>query len=457
MTNASRSPAPTPDTAPTVRRAAGISLFTATCLVVANMIGTGVFTSLGFQVGSLPSGFPILLLWVVGGVSALCGALAYGELASTLPRSGGEYHFLSVIFHPAVGFLAGWVSISAGFAAPIALAAMAFGRYGHAVFPALAPLPLSLGVVALVTTIHLGGVGFGSIFQNAATVLKVTLVGVLIAAGVVFANPQPLSFFPVPGDAALVASAPFAVSLVYVMYAYSGWNAAIYIVGEIRRPERNVPLAIALGTVLVTVLYVAVNAVFLRTTPLAAIQALEHKEDVAYVAAQAIFGAAGARRMAGLICVGLISSISAMTWVGPRVALTMGEDFRALRWLARTTRAGVPAVALLVQGAIVVALLWGQSFSAVLTYTQFSLTLCSFLAVLGVIILRVRRPELRRPAPMWGYPVTPLLFLAVNGWMLVHILRSNPRESLAGFGTLLLGLAIFFGSRPRAGHAAEGR
>jgi APA family basic amino acid/polyamine antiporter len=190
------------------------------------MIGTGVFTSLGFQVSGLPSGFSLLLLWVIGGVCALCGALAYGELAAALPRSGGEYHFLSEIFDPAIGFVAGWASASAGFAAPVALSAIAFGHYSQGFFSGASPLVLSLAVVGIVTVVHLCSVRTGSAFQNVFTWVKVSLILVFIVAGCALCPAQPISFVPHPGDVGLIFSAPFAVSLVYVMYSYSGWNAS---------------------------------------------------------------------------------------------------------------------------------------------------------------------------------------------------------------------------------------
>ena len=437
---------------PTAAVPRSISLLTATCLVVANMIGTGIFTSLGFQVGDLPSGFTILALWLLGGICALCGALSYAELAAALPRSGGEYHFLSAVYHPAVGFLAGWISVTVGFAAPVALAAMAFGKYFSHAAPGAPPLAMSLAVVVLVTAVHLRGAGLGSLFQNVATALKVLLILALIGAGLAAADTQPVSFLPAARDAALITSPPFAVSLIFVMYAYSGWNASAYIVGEIRDPSRNVPRSLALGTLIVIALYLALNAVFLHTAP---IDELRGKIEVGHIAATHIFGPAGGRIMAGLICAGLVSSISAMTWVGPRVTMAMGEDCGALRFLGRKTRAGVPAVALLAQGCVVVGLLLTATFEAVLTYLQFSLTCCSFLTVLGVIVLRVRRPELPRPYRTWGYPVTPLIFLGVSAWMMWHLLRSHPMESLAGAGTMLLGLLIYFLSPTR--HAGVAR
>jgi APA family basic amino acid/polyamine antiporter len=410
------------------------------------MVGTGVFTSLGYQVGPLPSPFAILSLWLLGGVCAFCGALAYGELAAALPRSGGEYHLLSVIFHPVVGFLAGWISITVGFAAPVALAAMAFGSYFQGAVPGANPLVLSLALVAIVTAVHLCGTSIGSRFQNVATMLKVALIVVFIIAGATMANPQPVSFLPRSGDGALLLSPEFAVSLVYVMYAYTGWNATVYIVAEVRDPGRTVPLSVALGTAFVTLLYLLLNGIFLYAAPMAE---LAGKQEVAHVAATHIFGSAGGRVMSGLICGGLVASVSAMTWIGPRVSFTMGEDWPALRPLARRTGGGIPAVATLFQSTIVAVLLCTATFQTVLTYIQFSLTLCSFLTVLGVYVLRVRRPDLPRPCRAWGYPVTPFIFLAVSLWMLWHILRSSPYESLAGLGTILLGLVVYLLSPAR--------
>jgi len=231
---------------------------------------------------------------------------------------------------------------------------------------------------------------------------------------------------------------------VYVMYAYAGWNASTYIVGEVREPGRTVPLSVALGTGLVALLYLGLNAVFLHVAPLADLQG---QLDVGHVAANHIFGAAGGRVMAGLICIGLISAISAMTWVGPRVAMSMGEDHRALRWLGRKNARGVPSAAIAAQLVIVIALLLRPSFEKLLTYVQFSLTLCSLLTVCGVFVLRWREPGLPRPYRTWGYPMTPLIFVTISAWMLIHIARSNPRESLWGLATMALGLVIYFFSR----------
>jgi basic amino acid/polyamine antiporter, APA family len=417
-----------------------VTMLTATALAVADMIGIGVFTSLGFQLPDIPSGFSILMLWIIGGVVALSGALAYAELSTELPRSGGEYVFLSRIYHPAVGFLAGWVSATVGFAAPVALAAMAFGEYFQGVVPSAPPLLLGLAAAWLVTLVHLSGVRHGSTFQNVSTLIKVALILAFIVAGFATSTPQPVSFLPTTQDLDYIASAPFAVSLVFVMYSYSGWNAATYIAGEVRDPQRTLPLAIVSATLIVSVLYVALNAVFLYTTPASE---LAGQLNVAQIAGRHIFGATGADVVALLICVGLISSISAMMWIGPRVTMAMGEDFPALGIFSRKSDGGVPVPALLFQLAVVTVLLLTQSFEAVLEFIQFSLTLCSFLAVLGVIVLRVTQPNLKRPYRMWGYPVTPFIFLAVTAIMLFYLMIERPAQSLASLALLLSGLAVY--------------
>src|ERR1700742_4186648 len=227
-----------------------VSVLVATAIVVADMIGVGVFTSLGFQVKDIPSGFAILLLWTVGGLVALCGVFSYSELGAMFPRSSGEYNFLTRAFHPAFGFLAGWVSATVGFAAPVALAAMAFGEYGKSVLPGAPPLALAIGVVWLVSIVQLTGVRHSSTFQLISTVLKVVLIVAFLVAGLVIGTPQPISFAPQASDLAHVTSAPFAIGLVFVMYSFSGWNAATYIIGEMRLPQQNLPRALLAGALI---------------------------------------------------------------------------------------------------------------------------------------------------------------------------------------------------------------
>ena len=422
------------------RRAPTVTLTTATSIVIANMVGTGIFTSLGFQVADLPSAFVIMVLWILGGVVALGGALSYAELAAALPRSGGEYHFLSRIFHPALGFMAGWTSATVGFAAPVALSAMAFGTYAKGLAPGVSPLALSLLLVWGISAVHFTGQRRGSTFQNWFTFLKVLLIVAFIVAGFLV-HATPVSFFPAPHDWHLMLGGPFAIALVYVMYSYSGWNASSYIVNEIRDPERNVPRSLVLGTLAVTVLYAALNAAFLRTTPM---HAMAGQLEVGLISGRQIFGTAGGQAVAGLICLGLISSVSSMTWIGPRVTVAMGEDLPGLAPLAIQTKNGTPRVAICVQTVIATVLLLTGKFEDVLDYVQMALILFSALTVLGVIVLRIREPDLPRPYRTWGYPVTPILFLLVSGIIIFFLLKTNPWRSLAGLGTVLAGLIVYF-------------
>ena len=417
-----------------------VTTVAATAIVVADMVGVGVFTSLGFQVKDIASGFSLLLLWLVGGIVALCGAFCYAELASMFPRSSGEYNFLTRSYHPAIGFLAGWLSATVGFAAPVALAAMAFGEYGKAILPGVPPLVLGLVLIWVVSAVHLRGTRHGSAFQVASTVMKLALIVAFIAAGFLVGDAQPISFAPSAVDPSLIVSAPFAISLVFVMYSYSGWNAATYIVGELKDPHYTLPRALFFGTGIVVLLYIALNAVFLYTTPASE---LAGQVDVALVAGTHIFGEQGGRVVGALICLGLIPTVSAMMWIGPRVTMAMGEDAPMLRLLSQRSANGTPRIAILVQCATASVLLFTRSFEAVLDFIQFSLTFCSFLTVLGVIKLRITRPDLPRPYRTWGYPVTPVVFLCVTGFMMYYLVTVRPLQSLAGFLMMLAGLVLY--------------
>jgi basic amino acid/polyamine antiporter, APA family len=425
-----------------------IGFVTACSIVIANIIGTGIFTSLGFQLTGIQSGFALLMLWIVGGIAALCGALCYGELTAALPRSGGEYHFLSQIYHPSLGFMAGFISGTVGFAAPIALAAIAFGKYMNGVLGFGSPVLLSFAVVWVVSLFHMKNLKIGSTFQNFFTMVKLLLIGAFITAGFFVQAKQPFIFLPEPGDVSTIFGAPFAVALVYVMYSYSGWNAAAYIAGEIKRPEKNVPRSLLAGTGVVIMIYVLVNAVFLATTPAGE---LKGKLEVALIAGKHIFGANGGRIAGAVICLGLVAAISSMTWIGPRVSMSMGEDHWLLRWLGRKNTQGIPTNSIVLQLLFINLLLLTRSFQSIVQYTQFSLLLCSLLTVLGLITLRATRPEIRRPYRVPAYPLPPVVFSIITIWMMIYLLVWKTTESLAGLATALAGLLLYFcaGNRRR--------
>jgi len=420
------------------------SVVTATALVVGSMIGTGVFTSLGFQVAEIRSGFVLILIWVIGGIIALCGAFSYAELSAALPRSGGEYHLLRRAFHPALGFLSGWISVTVGFAAPATLAAIAFGEYFSKAFPELNANGLAAGVILVSGAVYVARIEVGSGFLNLFTLVKLCLLAVFVAAGFTLATSQPVLFVPRSGDPRLVLSGSFAVSLVYVMYAYSGWNASTYIVNDLKNPQRTVPISLLMGTLLVTVLYVTANAAFLLSTPM---DELSGKIDVGMISATKLFGATGGRWMAIAISIGLVSTVAAMTWSGPRVMQMMGEDYPVLSVFARTSRHGIPYVAVVWQTAIALVLLATSSFEVIMVYIQFVLILMSLLTVSAVFWLRCKEPELPRPYHTWGYPITPLIFCAFSIYMLIYVFCERPKESLLGFATIIVGGVLYLAIR----------
>ena len=423
-----------------------VGLWSCVALAMANMIGTGVFASMGFQVEVLPSPFLIVVLWFLGGLIALCGALSYAELAAALPRSGGEYNFLTRIYHPAVGFMGGFVSVMVGFAAPIAAASMISGAYLAAALPGVPAYGASFVVALGLAAMHALTVSASGRFQVVITALKIGLIVAFLVLGIWKGREPEQGWGPRTGDWSAMLSAPFAISLMYVMYSYTGWNAAAYIMNEVRRPEWTVPRALLVATVLVTFLYVGLNAVFLASAPMSSFVG---KPEVGEIAARHLIGEAGGRIMAGLIGFGLVSAISAMTWAGPRVAQTIGQDFPTLGFLARTTAGGVPRRALALQTSIVVILLATGTFETIIAYAFVAILTCSFLAVLGVFVLRVRRPDLPRPFRCWGYPLTPAVFLLLNGFTLIHTFREKPLESLAGLATLAVGIGLYFVARGR--------
>lgn len=419
---------------------------TVTAVVIANMVGTGVFTSLGFQLLDIRSGFVLLMLWAVGGIAALCGAMTYAELGAALPRSGGEYNFLTRIYHPAAGFVSGWVSATIGFAGPTALAAMTFAAYALTVLPGEQSVwmekLLAVALLVVLTVVHATNRRNSGGVQLVFTILKVGIIILFCIAAISLVDtPQPVNFLPVAGDGTLLTSSAFAVSLIYVSFAYTGWNAATYLSSELENPQGTLPWILVSGTLTVMLLYIALNFAFLYTAPM---DAMVGEVEVGYIAAEAAFGDVGGRFTGLILAVLLISTVSAMTIAGPRVIQVIGEDFPSLHFLGKLNRHGVPAIAIYLQSGIALLFIVSSTFESILVFAGFTLALNSFATVFGIFVLRWRQPDLPRPYRTFLYPLPPLIYLTLTGWTLWFVLLSRPVEGLFGLGIISAGLIFYF-------------
>jgi APA family basic amino acid/polyamine antiporter len=415
-----------------------ISVTAATALVVANMIGAGIFTTTGFLSQRLGSPWLVLGVWVVGGVLALCGATVYAELGAMMPRVGGEYVYLSRGLHPSVGFLSGWVSLLVGFSAPVALSAHAFGAYIHAVEPAV-PVKLAGGVlIVAVTALHAADVVWGARAQTLLTIYKVALIAVFAVAAFTVGSGDWRHLDMTFGDP---GGRDLAIALVIVSSAYLGWNAAAYVAGELRDPRRALPRALLGGTALVVVLYLALNLALFYAAPAAELAGAP--EAVGHVAALALFGTAAGDAFSLLIGLALVSSVSAMAMAGPRVYVAMAEDGLFFRGMARRNRTGAPWVSVAVQGALALAMLATSTFLDLLTYVGFTLSGFSALAIVAAFALRWREPDAPRPYRAFAWPLSGALFLALSAWMVTLAIVDRPAVALAGGATLAAGGAAY--------------
>jgi APA family basic amino acid/polyamine antiporter len=420
----------------------------ALALVVSSMVGTGVFTTTGFMLEELSSGWIVLGVWVLAGLLALAGAAVYAELGAMMPRAGGEYVYLTRAFHPAVGFLSGWVALIVGFAAPTAAGALAFGGYLHGLLPDVPARAAALVLVVLVTALHAREVRRAGAVQAAFTGLVVLVILAFLAAAL---RAPALDWSRLDGGAAHATThggaGALALALVYTAYAYFGWNAAAYVAGELREPDRTLPRALVGGAALVTILYVALNAVFIASAPRAA---LAGQVEVGHVAARALFGPQGGTVLSALIALALAGSVSALSMTGPRVVHAMASDGAFFAGLARTNARGAPTPAVLLQGALALVGVLTAAFEPLLVYAGFTLTLSAGATVAGAFVLRRREPDAPRPHRARAWPWSGVCFLALALFMIGLAVRERPLESLAGVGTLVVGGAAWVAWRRRA-------
>jgi basic amino acid/polyamine antiporter, APA family len=413
-----------------------LTLVPASATVIGSMIGTGVFTTTGLMVGMGSAGGDIVLAWMLGGIVALCGALCYGEVGANLPESGGEYYYLSRLLHPSLGFMSGCISLVVGFAAPIAAAAIAMNLYLARVIAGW-PVPImAAGTILLLALLHAYDVPIGSRFQTAITVLKVLLILAFIFGVLWGTSNSGGSAFAFNSD--FLTSPSFAVVLVFVSFAYSGWNAAAYIGTELRQPERTLPWSLLVGTGIVTALYVLLNVSYLISAPLSVLSGVE---EVGHVVGTRLWGASGGNFVSLLIALTLVCPISAMLMIGPRVAEAMAKDGFLPASFAQLSRRNVPAQAVALQTVLAMLIAVTSSFGPLLIYIGFTLNIFAALTVVSLFLLR--RSGRSTYKVCVGYPFTPLVFLGFAVWMTVWSIRSQPKATLAGLGTLLVAFLAY--------------
>jgi APA family basic amino acid/polyamine antiporter len=452
-----------PNVTPTLQRQLGT--WSATALVVSNMIGTGIFTTTGFLAGDLGQPWLVLGIWVIGALFALAGALCYSELGINFPTSGGEYVYLSRAYGPVWGFLSGWVSFFAGFSAPIAAAALAFAGYLAFIFPSIgqstlrwdiggitwqvgATQALAAGLILTLTLLNCGGVVLVARVQNVLTMIKVVVIAAFVLLGVSVGQGSWDNF---SGVAERTSTSPlpqqFAVSLFWVMFGYSGWNAATYVAEALREPHRTLPRALIFGTVAVALLYLALNVVFIFGTPL---EAMKGVVAVGALAASALFGSQAAGVFGALMALAIVSTVNAMITIGPRVYYAMAKDGAFLNMAARlSARSRVPVAAVVCQG-VSAMLMTFTSFPQLVTYIGFSLTFFTVLAVSSLFVFRHRPGWQRLTAVSLAFPFVPASYLLIGAWMIYYGFMLRPAISATAVLTLITGAAVFY-ARLRTG------
>ena len=444
-----------------------LGFFSATALVISNMVGTGIFTTTGFMAADLGSAGLILACWSVGALFALAGALSYSELGINFPSSGGEYVYLTHAFGPEWGFMTGWVSFFAGFSAPIAAAALAFSDYLGYFFPALKQANATLVVGSGAFSLHMGagqavasaliaaftvlnclGVGRTAKVQNVLTSTKLIVITGFVAMGFI-AGSGSWSHFSEPAVRTSTASLPtqFIVSLLYVMVGYSGWNAATYVAEELRRPERTLPAALAAGSALVAALYLGLNLIFIYSTPL---ENMKGVIAVGSLAASNLFGPHVAGVFSALMAISLVSTVNAMVTVGPRVYYAMAKNRAFFRAAATVDpRSHTPVNAIVSQG-LCAMLMTLTPFRDLLTYIGMSLTLFTVLSVAALFVFRRRRPDWQKlRALQFAWPLIPASYILVGACMMIYGVVQQPRASLTALATVGAGALVYrFGVHP---------
>jgi APA family basic amino acid/polyamine antiporter len=437
----------------------------AAAIVISNVIGGGIFFVPVVVAGLLPQPSIMLGVWLAGGALAFAGAMAYAELAAGRPHAGGEYVYLRDAFGPLAAFLTGWTSFVAGFSGAIAASAVALADYVGRFFPgaadtrAVLSIPalsiaisprsiIALVVIAALTLIHVRGLGPGRLVQNMLAGIKVSAIVLFVAIGFAAGRGDAAHFSTVES----VGPVSFLLALVPVMFSYSGWNAAAYVAEEVRDPGRNVPLALGVGTAVVVVLYVLLNALYVFALPMSDLAALPGGRLMDTVA-ERLFGFAAGNLLAVFTIVSIAASVSAMVMAGPRVYYAMARDGLFVRAAARVhPRFRTPAIAIVAQGIWSSVLVLSGTLSQLVSYTGFAVVLFSGIAVVALFVLRRRYPHAHRPFSALGYPWAPAIFVAASAVMVANEIWRNGGTIAAGVAIIAAGVPVYYVMRraPRA-------
>ena len=435
---------PAPDSHPRDRLKRALSLRDATLLVVSSVIGSGIFLTPGAIAGHLPEPGLIFLVWLLGGALALAGALANAELGAMYPRAGGDYVYLREAFHPAAGFLVGWLSFFVIYAGTIATLAAGFSAGFSAWVPMGSGAQVGLGIVLVwaVSALNYVGVRWGALANNVTAALK---IGALLAFGLlgpVFGDGNVENLTPLFSGTSKLSLVAFGLALSPVFFSYLGWNASVYVASEIRDPGRNVPRSLFLGVGLCTVVYLLMNGVYLYAIP---VDAMNEVGNAGEAAARALFGGLGGRLVAAFVLVSILGTLNAMVLVGPRIAYAMALDGLFFRGVDRShPRYQTPAVAIVLQAVMASLILLAlESFERALNATTFAILLATLADVAALYRLRSTQPDRMRPYRAWGYPWLPGLYALANAGVAAVLLFNRPLESAVGLALLALGLPFY--------------
>jgi len=431
-----------------------LKLFSLTNIVIGDMIGAGIFTTSGLLLAQLHNPVLLVLLWVVGGAIALSGALSYGELGATFPRAGGDYAFLSRLFSPLAGFLSGWVSFLVGFSAPVAASSLAFSEYlvrtlPDGILPAeleLTKKAIAIGIILVFTLIHYFGLRSGSKVQNILTVLKIGLILILILTGFIFGEGSFEHFRIQDGESvARTTWKSIGLALMWILFAYSGWNASTYVGSEVYNPVKNIPRSLIIGTFSVTVIYLLLNLLYVYAIPP---DEMKGVISIGGLTANKLFNRSLDQLFSLFIALILLSSISVLIIIGPRVYYAMAQSGHFFSVAGRINRSRVPGISILMQSGLALIYVVSGTFDQIITFLSFSLGIFPLLAVIGVFKLRIEKRSLMK---LPGYPVLPAFFILSSFVILILAFLERPLESSIAIGLIFAGIPTFYVLKRKSG------